>query len=1100
MVAAYGAIIVVFCSPLFGDPLALGVTDWDQHFFYYGSVIRSAAYGQLPFWNPWYCGGNVLWQNPQVALVSPVYILNLVMPLALAMKVNIVLHYGVAFAGMHLLVSRVVGLRSRPLVIYVASLFVLSGSLALHLNAGHANFLPALFLPLLLYCLLRAVDGSLRHGIVGSGIVAACILSGGLHIVPLASVLMGAIGVAAAIVGRTWKPLAAALLIVVAGCGFAAPKLVPAARFAIGGDLYDTRNVLHPDMMSADMLGRALQDPFQDRSVRLDPAVQRYGWWEYGNYIGWFGSGLAIAAVLWIAAYERRRDRWLPLAAALSLILAVTLAAGEFAPLAPANLLEKLPFFSSFRVPSRHIILVPLLAALTIAYALASVGVDEAAPRGRRFVAIVCLIATWQLLAVNRTQFRGVFSLPPPPERGRLFESRSEPVLAQKPTPAADARTDSPAYRSLLEGVSVIDCYEPVQSKRTAVADRPIVYADGALTLFSRTFSPNRVEARVAVGREPARLVLNQNFSEGWSSNVGAVVRDPATGNPSVLLPVGLAGRVRFTFVPPGIWLGLALFALTVAAAGAVWRRPRDVERVWSELWAKSQRARTVVSAYRFDAAVIFIAVAGFLWIYGQYPYHPTRPDNGWWNFWDQSQYLRSARAFVRGDWSPGEHVYPIGYPILAVPFVDILSRDPFLPVNLALFAAFAWLCFRLFRPVIGAPLAAATFFLALIVPTEIVTPQHIGYPIWSQFVIPWTTNGVAPLYVAALLVIRLNWTRGRPLFDLLLGLLLGAITCVRPADAVPLALLVAVYSVHGLLARRLAPSALILLGVLVGAAPGLLFMWRVYAGGVSPYLGNLRTVGLFTVSNLPERAYQMLLRSEDTYGEVQSALFQLQPWLYVAVPLAVAWAFSESIVGASAVLLVLSSWSLYLAYNDLTPFNMLRFLLVHYFVWTLPVVAGAALAGAADIFRRRRWRAAVAVVAATLLAWSMRLVPSSVALSQVTNESTGCCGVRYTLGFSSVQDVDAIDIETPVPRTENIITLSIKDIDLTIDGTRLDALSGYIVLRRSDGLRIMFKGNTSARRVAFTLDDGFERLSDAPLRVRPIRFRASLRIFGIGA
>src|SRR5262249_12967779 len=213
--------------------------------------------------------------------------------------------------------------------------------------------------------------------------------------------------------------------------------------------------------------------------------------------------------------------------------------------------------------------------------------------------------------------------------------------------------------------------------------------------------------------------------------------------------------------------------------------------------------------------------------------------------------------------------------------------RDPFLPVNLALFAAFACLCFRLFRPVIGAPLAAAAFFLALIVPSEIMTPQHIGYPVWSQFAIPWTTNGIAPLYVGALLAMRSNWERARPSVDLLLGLLVGAVVCVRPADAVPLGALVAVYGVRSLLARRLASAALIACGVLIGAAPFLLFMWQVYAGGVSPYMRNWRTVG-FTFSNLPERAFQMLLRSEDTYGEVQSALFQLQPWLYGAVPLAI--------------------------------------------------------------------------------------------------------------------------------------------------------------------------------------------------------------------
>src|SRR5437660_6283546 len=90
--ALYGLLSIIFCSPLFIQPLGLGIADWDQHLFYYAQVLKSVIeYGQPPFWSPWYCGGNVMWQNPQVALLSPTYLLAALMPLALAMKINIVL-------------------------------------------------------------------------------------------------------------------------------------------------------------------------------------------------------------------------------------------------------------------------------------------------------------------------------------------------------------------------------------------------------------------------------------------------------------------------------------------------------------------------------------------------------------------------------------------------------------------------------------------------------------------------------------------------------------------------------------------------------------------------------------------------------------------------------------------------------------------------------------------------------------------------------------------------------------------------------------------------------------------------------------------------
>ena len=140
--ALYLLMSAAFCWPLFAKPLGLGNNDWDQHLFYYSSVLKNVVeYGQAPFWNPWYCGGDVMWQNPQIALLSPVYPLALLMPIQLAMKINIVLHYWIGLAGMHVLLTRIIGLKFLPGVVFFASAFALSGSLALHLATGHANFL-----------------------------------------------------------------------------------------------------------------------------------------------------------------------------------------------------------------------------------------------------------------------------------------------------------------------------------------------------------------------------------------------------------------------------------------------------------------------------------------------------------------------------------------------------------------------------------------------------------------------------------------------------------------------------------------------------------------------------------------------------------------------------------------------------------------------------------------------------------------------------------------------------------------------------------------------------------------------------------------------
>ena len=67
-------------------------------------------------------------------------------------------------------------------------------------------------------------------------------------------------------------------------------------------------------------------------------------------------------------------------------------------------------------------------------------------------------------------------------------------------------------------------------------------------------------------------MILNQNFAAGWTSNGGRVRADPVTRQPSVVLPAGYSGVVAFSFFPPGLWIGLAIFAIAFRLSVVVWR------------------------------------------------------------------------------------------------------------------------------------------------------------------------------------------------------------------------------------------------------------------------------------------------------------------------------------------------------------------------------------------------------------------------------------------------------------------------------------------------------------------------------------------------
>src|SRR5262249_36944235 len=153
-------------------------------------------------------------------------------------------------------------------------------------------------------------------------------------------------------------------------------------------------------------------------------------------------------------------------------------------------------------------VVVPLLAAVSIAIVLKDLGVEKTSGKLRLFITLVCLGATAQLLIANRAQFDGVFPIAPLDQRFRLLGGPATLVTDRTSNPY---RPDSPMLRTVLDGRAFYNCYETLQLHHTAVVEEPLIVTDGRSKIFSTIFSPNRVTARVVAGDEPSRVVLNEN-------------------------------------------------------------------------------------------------------------------------------------------------------------------------------------------------------------------------------------------------------------------------------------------------------------------------------------------------------------------------------------------------------------------------------------------------------------------------------------------------------------------------------------------------------------------------------------------------------------
>src|SRR5690242_11787957 len=96
---------VVAAAPFMAGSLAQGTIDAAQR--HARAVIQSVASGQLPYWNPWSCGGAALWQHPMVSLITPAYPLSVLLPIRVAATISVALHFCAGVGGLYLLLRRV---------------------------------------------------------------------------------------------------------------------------------------------------------------------------------------------------------------------------------------------------------------------------------------------------------------------------------------------------------------------------------------------------------------------------------------------------------------------------------------------------------------------------------------------------------------------------------------------------------------------------------------------------------------------------------------------------------------------------------------------------------------------------------------------------------------------------------------------------------------------------------------------------------------------------------------------------------------------------------------------------------------------------------
>jgi hypothetical protein len=504
-----------------------------------------AHFHQLPFWNPYKCGGMPMLGNPESGIVTPFLLFYLIFGLIPGMLLEIYLHVAILFAGGYVL-GRELGLV--PLAALVlAAMFPSSSWLSLHVALGHLNFLSTAYLPWIVALLLASCRMRRWHPAILGGLLCGLTLTEGNYAFVFAAMIVALAAVWFAMVQLSIRPLLAAAVIGIFALAFSLPKLVPTSELL----------TIHPrDWGMSYLTWRGILISLFDRNQDLNhPLVASFFFSEYAGYIG---APFLLLALIGIFADTRKSLPWL-----FGVICFFSLYRGDASADAPTMFLRQLPLGGNIGLCGRWVI--PMLFCVGVLAALGAQSLCDQPRQWRRRLAGVLLVVgladAWYVCAPDyRYLFQGARPSPPPSKVFRQYYGGFVvPLTSIAMAGLGSTNCGGVGYQVPRGGVLGYN----------EKGYRGEYWLLGAGTVTETQWTPNRISYDIDA-HEPTSLVVNQTMYPGWHL---------ARGDGSVYAENGLIGvrvpsgrqEIDLAYTPRHLRAAceIALFAL--AALIIVW-------------------------------------------------------------------------------------------------------------------------------------------------------------------------------------------------------------------------------------------------------------------------------------------------------------------------------------------------------------------------------------------------------------------------------------------------------------------------------------------------------------------------------------------------
>jgi hypothetical protein len=355
---------------LFSDAYKLAEWMDDHQFYSWETSDRETLvrWGQLPMWNPYWCGGTAGAGAPEDPFLGPDFLFRIFYGVAHGRRIALGFLVVMGFEGMYRLSRKLDS--SAVGAIIAAVCFGTCEKFIGFIHDGWVNFLGFELIPWAVLCFFQGFDGKYKMAwrLLGGFFIAWILLSAGTYPTPFTLLVLGYLFIVFTFTGlmgrdktHAARPIVSITIMGVTSLGLALVKVVPMMLF-----LKQFPRVFTPVETNSAL---ALVTPFWDRYALI-------------CILAFVALGFAdrVAGIFFFGA-----------------VLFLAFACGDFGPYSPFHLLKKLPIFGQLRIPDRYMVLV--LFFMCVAAARGATRIEDAASR--------ILTGIWDLIARRVPLMRG---------------------------------------------------------------------------------------------------------------------------------------------------------------------------------------------------------------------------------------------------------------------------------------------------------------------------------------------------------------------------------------------------------------------------------------------------------------------------------------------------------------------------------------------------------------------------------------------------------------------------------------------------------------------------------------------------------------------